>query len=254
MPATRYKIWGWGSAVGVGATASEHIGVSGVAKKASEKLPYTVANELICMSLARAVLLPVPPGFLVEKADDPYYVSMNFNLAGEDLPPADTKKIVSNHAGVAWGIILFDIWVANGDRHNKNIAYDQSRDIVQMFDHSHAFFYGSDNPKARLEALGDDLGIGGRHCLAKEVKSLDQMPAWADRFAAVPDYYIEEIVQSATQVGLPHDAAPFCAEFLSEKKSCLRELVENSRPQFPSLEEPKAQDLLADEASGVPQQ
>lgn len=255
MPATRYKIWAWGSPVGEGATASEHIGVSGVAKKASTKLPYTVANELICMNLARAVLLPVPPGFLIERNCTPYYVSMNFNLAGEDLPPADAKKIVSNHAGIAWGIILFDIWVANTDRHNRNIVYDQSRGVVQIFDHSHAFFYDrSGNPRDRLEGLEEDLGTGVNHCLAKEIKSFDQMPAWTERFVAVPNFYVEEIVQSATQVGLPDDAVQFCTEFLCERKSRLRDLVEGNRNQFPSLEDTECQDLLASEASGVPEQ
>lgn len=250
MPATRYKIWGWGSKVGQGATVSEHIGVSGIAKKASANLPFTIANELICMSLARAVMLPIPPGFIVEKDDVPYYVSMNFNLAGEDLPPADARKIVTNHGSMAWGIILFDIWVANSDRHKRNIAYDEAGDKIQIFDHSHAFFHDANDPKAKLEGLSDDLGIGEKHILAQQVTTLDGMPEWVDKFGAIPRFYIEEVIRSAVGVGLPQESVQACTEFLCERKDRLRELVENNLEQFPNLNVIDGQDLLAEGATG----
>ena len=80
------------------------------------------------------------------------------------------------------------------------------------------------------------------------------MPAWAERFVAVPNYYVEEIVQSAAQVGLPQDAVQLCTEFLCERKDRLRDLVESNRHQFPNLEKTESPDLPAHEASGVPEQ
>src|SRR5438128_655766 len=138
MPATSYKIWAMGAAVGQGAMASLHVGVAGVAKAANAGEPYAVASELICGYLARAVLLPIPPGFIIENAGVKHHVSLNFNLAGQALPPANAAAIVANHPSLAWGIVLFDVWVLNGDRHNGNIAYDQPSNRVQIFDHSHA--------------------------------------------------------------------------------------------------------------------
>jgi hypothetical protein len=92
MPATRYKIWSIGSPVGEGAMQSMHVGVAGLAKCALPAQPYAVVNELICGHLAHALLLPIPPGFIIEHEDKPYHVSLNFNLAGEDLPPVDAAS------------------------------------------------------------------------------------------------------------------------------------------------------------------
>jgi hypothetical protein len=72
----------------------------------------------------RGCLRPIPPGFVMENEGEQYYVSMNFNLSGEDLPPANTKKITDNHPELSWGIILFDILISNFDRHEENISYD----------------------------------------------------------------------------------------------------------------------------------
>src|SRR5262249_23482686 len=137
MPATRYKIWQIGAAVGDGATHSFHVGVAGIAKGASVDLPYVVANELLCNLLARSIFLPTPPGFIIEHNNQPHYVSLNFNLAGHDLPPADAAALVANHPRLACGIVLFDMWVVNDDRHGRNIVFDTASNKVEVFDHSH---------------------------------------------------------------------------------------------------------------------
>ncbi len=130
MPATKYKVWAVGAPLGVGATGALHIGIAGIAKPNSAALPLVVANELVCGLLAKAILLPSPPGFIIEHNSQPYYVSLNFNLAGVALPPADVKKLVASQPELASGVLLFDAWVANGDRHRANIAYDEYSTIA----------------------------------------------------------------------------------------------------------------------------
>lgn len=234
MPATRYKIWAIGSPVGQGATQSMNVGVAGIAKKALPQLPYTVANELICVKLARAVLLPIPPGFIIEEGGEPYYVSLNFNLAGQDLPPANVSDLVQNHPNLACGIILFDAWVVNGDRHRNNIAYDTSTNKVQIYDHSHAFCYGN-SPEQHLETNRENLGIGG-HCLASAIQSLDGFAEWAERIKLVPDYYIREVISSTVELGLPEDQVNFCSDYLIERKSKLMGLIRTHDHVFSSVD------------------
>jgi hypothetical protein len=234
MPATRYKIWAVGDPLGRGAMHSRYVGIAGVAKRASENLPYVVANELICGHLAQAVLLPTPTGLIIEHEGVPYYVSMNFNLAGEDLPPADAAEIVRKHPRLSCGIILFDIWVLNDDRHPENIAYDRISDKVQIFDHSHAFFSKSD-PHAHLENNKERLAIEN-HCLAEELTRLDGVKEWADRIASVPDFYIREVVKSAESVGLPTEQVEFCSEFLLERRGKLLALIRENTEQFPKIQ------------------
>ena len=143
MPATRYKIWQMGNPVGRGATGSLHVGVAGVAKKGVEGQPFAVANELTCRHLASAILLPVPTGFIIEQEGVPYYVSLNFNLAGEDLPPVDAVAFARDEATLASGIVLFDIWIVNSDRNTGNLTY-RSNWGRQVFDHGSTFFHTAD--------------------------------------------------------------------------------------------------------------
>jgi hypothetical protein len=106
------------------------------AKKATPGQPYIVANELVCGRIAGVLLLPCPPGALMQKDADTYFFSLDFNIAGQALPPASASEIVAKFPRLAWGIIVFDVFVMNSDRHPGNIAYDTSTDQVQIFDHS----------------------------------------------------------------------------------------------------------------------
>src|SRR5260221_9910986 len=160
MSLTKYKIWSVGALVGNTATAPIHVGVSGIAKTSLPGLPHVVINEFIANQLAKAILLKTPDGFIIDKDSKPHYVSMNFNLAGHDLPPADPFAIVTAKPELSLGIVLFDAWILNNDRHPSNIAFDTSTNVVQIFDHSHSLF-GSGDIKAHLEAQKDNPYLGG---------------------------------------------------------------------------------------------
>lgn len=231
MPSSsRYKIWQWADPVGEGATRPIHVAVAGIAKTAVEGDPHVVANELLCSLLARAVMLPNPPGFVVDRDGVPYYVSLNFNLSGQELPDADCELLAARHPGLAWGIVLFDVWVGNGDRHERSIAFDTMTDQVQVFDHDWAFMAG-DEPQARLESLRNRTGIE-RHCLAAELRDLTGLREWFERINVVPEFYIREAVREAVSAGLGNESIDFCTEFLLSRRSRLIELVLADRARF----------------------
>lgn len=234
MPATKYRIWQWGGPVKRGALGSYYVATAGVAKKATDDHPHAVSNELICGALARMLLLPVPPGFIVERDGTPYHVSLDFNLTGHALPPANPRRLVTEHPGLACGILLFDSWILNHDRHDENVAYDSGTKRVQLFDHSHALLPGRFN-RDWLEYNEELLGIGD-HCLKGEVVSLDGMQEWHDRIMAVPEYYIEAIVDSAVDVGLPRNEAESCKEFLFLRRERLLDLVSDHLQEFPLVQ------------------
>jgi hypothetical protein len=233
VPPTFYKIWSVGRPVGGGVTNSIYVGVSGIAKAASADLPYVVVNELICADLARALLLPVPPGFLIEHATKPHYVSLNFNLSGAGLPPADPVALVAAHPHLALGIVLFDVWIANKDRHRSNIAFDTVLNKVMIFDHSHALY--GESGRARLEALGDDLGIAS-HCVASELTNLGGVASWIERISLVPEFYIRSAVGDAVAVGLPAGEVDFLIDFLLRRREQLLVLLRAKRSAFPKVE------------------
>jgi hypothetical protein len=231
MSATRYKIWAIGKPMGQGASNSFHVGVAGIAKGNSDSMPYIVANELLCGTLASLVLLPIPPSFLIDHDNRPHFVSLNFNLAGEDLPPADPAALVAAHAELAGGIVAFDVWIANSDRHAGNLAFDQITQKVQIYDHCHAFYPGT---LAALTAKKDDLAIGG-HCLSPHLNSLVGVKKWCEYMGSMPEWQIRECVQSASQVGLPANEVDPCVEFLVNRRLHIVDLMTASKATFPNV-------------------
>ena len=105
--------------------------------------PYCIPNELICGELARFLRLPVPPvGVVSQSAGTPLFASRDFNLTGNSLPPVDVAACVQQLPRLSAGLLLFDIWVANCDRHAENFSVDflATPPVMNIFDHSHALF------------------------------------------------------------------------------------------------------------------
>jgi hypothetical protein len=139
VTASKYKVWAWGGPVGLGATGSVFVGMSAVAKMATPAAPYIVGNELVCNMIARALLLPCPPGALLQKNGDTYFCSLDFNTAGHALPPISPSTVVGALPELSWGVVLFDVLIMNADRHPQNISYNTTTGELTLFDHSHAF-------------------------------------------------------------------------------------------------------------------
>lgn len=231
MSATNYKVFHWGNPVGKGATSPYHVAVLGVAKASNPNMPRTVANELICADLGRAIRLPIPPSFIVMKENVPYHVSLNFYLAGESLPDADPSAVAAAHPDLCCGIVLFDSWICNGDRNNGNIAFDAITSRVMLFDHSHAFMHGADW-RPYLDKQRGTLNV---HPLAAHMTSGAAFAHWNDRIAQVPEYFIREAVEHGADSGMSQDDKKFCADFLIERRDQLMDLVEATKANFPKI-------------------
>ena len=210
---------------------SELVGLAGIAKGNPHGMVLTVANEYICGNLGRCACLPIPPAALVEKNGEVFHVSLDFNLSGQRLPPADPAAVVAVDPVLACGIVLFDIWIVNGDRHNRNLSFDQGTQRVQLFDHSHALLQGQDTI-AYLQQNRDRLGIGA-HCLAPHLTSLAGMRPWFDRFNAIPDFYVAETIETAKGLGLSEALEQPVKDYILERRGRLIELVDANRASFP---------------------
>ncbi|MDR3661302.1 MAG: hypothetical protein P4L86_13085 [Mycobacterium sp.] len=71
----------------------------------------------------------------------PAYAMMKFGKKGDKPPPVDAEEFVENRPHLAAGIVLFDAWILNGDRHAGNLAwYPGKNDAASIFDHGHALF------------------------------------------------------------------------------------------------------------------
>jgi len=235
MPLTQYKVWAIGSPVGVGVTGAINVAFAAVAKKATLQSPYIVSNEILCNQLARTLLLPCPPGGLLSHNGENYFATLNFNVGGLSLPPANPAMIVRNKPELSWGIILFDILAMNADRHTGNISHDRSTNNIQIFDHSHAFIGTEGNVSSILARRVDLISIGG-HCLAREIDRANGFQMWCGRIKALPDFFLEGIVDAACGLGIPGSHKGECLDALRKRRDKIEDLVKQNLGCFPKLQ------------------
>ena len=253
---------------GDGVLKSYHASLRVIAKNNAEAR-YCISNEFICAEVGRFIGLPVPPCGVVYAhghAAKYWFASLNFNLTADELPPADTDECVGQHPDLSTGLVLFDIWIANPDRHKKNLSFDLSEKPPRMsvFDHSHALF-GIENGQGiqRLNNLRDKLVISEatpasqrqpsqgvvtpylgivaaqkRHCLLDKLATDTFFNKWCDRIAAVPMYLIKDVCDSTVDFGMiTPEEADAARDFLAYRSRNIHELVANNRHEFTAIKQ-----------------
>jgi hypothetical protein len=203
--------------------------------------PYDVVNEYICGELAKLIRLPVPPSFIGRRESERqlYFCSPSFNLSGENPVPADCALLASQEPHIVSGILMFDIWVANTDRHDENLSFrrEGSRVRLDIFDHTHALFRDGDS----LDFHVGKLGITklrphyNRHCLLDHIASDIHFEKWLNRIQAVSNEALQEILAEAVELDLPRTLADRGLEFLRVRRDTLRELVMANQHEFRSI-------------------
>ena len=127
MTRGRYRIVAFGQQLGIGVAGSYWATISAVAKCNGPNAPYCIPNEWICGEIGRFLCLPVPPAGIIHapQANPPnWFASLDFNLTGNALPPVDPTRCTGELPELSTGLLLFDILVANRDRHRQNFSVD----------------------------------------------------------------------------------------------------------------------------------
>lgn len=235
MPVTSYRIW-WGGPVNPNALDLSDcpliVSVTGIAKPPKAAHPLEVVNEIVCADLGRGISLPIPVGIVATKeaGNVPHYVSFSVSLAGEQLPPANAEAIAIDLPDLACGVILFDLWIANADRSQTNLAYDEDSKTLHLIDHGRALFCGA-NWRGRLGSL-DDAEIIKGNCLTPHLRSLDGFAAWGKRIKALPEEYIADIVGEAKKLNVPESDINFCTSFLLKRRTQLLKIIKKHKREF----------------------
>jgi|SRR5215471_13835115 len=243
----RYRIVYFGPPIGSGVGESHFVTVHAVAKTNTSGAPYCVANEVVCGELGRFVGLPVPPGGVVysPKGLQLFYASLSFNLADNALPPVNTTECVRLLPQLSAGLLLFDILIANADRHGRNFSVDFSTrpPTMNIFDHGHALF-GKDAHQgvARLERLRDRLAIsagsrtqGNRHCILDQINTDAHFGYWLDRIRNVPNFVIEDLCEELSGLSCTSKEATAAADFLKYRRLNLDRIIEANKNQFTGI-------------------
>lgn len=85
--------------------------------------PFMVANEFIGARLAMAVGLPALPGEVARYQGKKVWVTPQVTDETGITAPPIPEDLTTQSPEVAAGIQVFDIWVANVDRHSGNILF-----------------------------------------------------------------------------------------------------------------------------------
>lgn len=221
-----FTIDAFGPAVGGSATAPRYCQLGGVIKLDTDAAPYTAANELICARLASMIGLPVPPGTIVRGDNgETGYVSLRFGRAGEQPPPVIPEHFVEDHPDLAAGVVAFDCWVGNTDRHNQNLAYSRGNLPPVVFDHSHALF-GGGTDTSHLNRPEDPRVNGS---IARLLTSDAGLRLYAERIGSVPQILVQLVIRELeSQEVLSPEDANLAGEFLETRRGKLLELLQSA--------------------------
>lgn len=211
-----------------------------------EGSPYCVANEYICGEIGRFLRLPIPPfGMTVSESEQYFFTSLNFNFGRkEEIPPIQPDLAWQHLPNICTGILLFDILVANCDRHDKNLAVDSTAKpkSILVYDHDQALFGGGDpalRGVPRLDAVQHRLAItnagvtgGNRHCLIDEINTALHVSEWISKIHSLPEWFIENVCESARTYGLTKDEAERATSFLNHRRLDLETLFKSFSDEF----------------------
>ncbi len=242
-PKNIYRIARKAQPVGIGAAGSFHVDLMAVAKANSTQVPYCVANEYICARLGRFLGLPIPPAELTSQSDtgEVWFSSLNFNFSGSDsLPPADVDVCVVQIPRESAGLLIFDVLVANPDRHRNNLSLDQNQGMAQVltvWDHSHALLgivEGSACNRFQQMQVNNQLEIGN-HCLIGKLRTNDDFPYWCGRVSAIPDFFIDDICDQAGPNGLNNNEIVGVKGFLKHRRDRIVDILNANIHHFTGI-------------------
>lgn len=211
--------------------------------RASNRNPYLLANEWICANLGWQIRLPIPPFALMRKNTSPrFFASLDFGV--RETTPTDMvpHKLVSAMPRVATGVIVFDVFIANPDRHEGNLKVDNPHrpTALEVFDHDCALL-GSNKKRhgvSRLKHVTGQLGLckgitgGNFHKLASPLTSNCYMHEWISRIDFIHNSFIEDICSEARDLGISKEEAEATSFFLKERKQHISDIINSNKHFF----------------------
>ncbi|MFC8363992.1 hypothetical protein ACFUIY_29440 [Streptomyces griseorubiginosus] len=218
--------------------AVHHIRINAYARKNTPDRPFGVANDYIASTLGVAAGLPVPPGTLIGVYGGGYnYASLAFGDRGDKPPPIIPPKFCEERPWEACGIIAFDQWIHNTDRHDENIGY-LPEVAVAAFDHDLSLANEAKSEDEAQALLVDcqDLPVKS-HCLPPHLKDVSHFGEWCDRIGSVTRREIRRVVTTSHSAELiSADLRDTLISFLEHRQSRISSFIEKTRDQYASVD------------------
>jgi len=218
-----------------------------VAKENTEDSPYLIPNEWICGNLATFLRLPVPPCALMRRNTRSKGMFASLDFSPGDTPPPDLQPDICAQRlpRLSTGVLLFDILIANSDRHSGNLRVDRASAPTELriFDHDRALFGSfARNGEQRLNQLRQRLGVSGgtmtggnRHCLLDHITTESHLDHWIGRIGEIPESFIRDVCNEVVGLGITQPLADRAVEFLNYRRLHLAEIIHDNRDEFRSI-------------------
>ncbi len=210
--------------------------------------PYCVPNEFIAGEIGHFLRLPIPPsGITYGEGGLVLFSGLDFNFDKLQLPHIVPDLCWAALPNLCTGVVLFDIFIVNSDRHDENLAVDNvaKPTAMRVFDHDQALLGGGDPAMVgieRLNKLTNRLGVtagavsrGNRHCLLVHVDTDKYFEPWIARIDAIPDWFLSDVCSEARACGLTKPEATAVREFLVSRRNGLREIIKANRDSFTGI-------------------
>jgi hypothetical protein len=213
----------------------------------SDVSPYLIPNEWIATNLASFLRLGVPPCALMRKTKRSKRLFASLQFGSGDAPPRDARpdRCVASLPEVCAGIVVFDILIANSDRHRGNLEVDDENNPtdIYLFDHDRAMFGAHRNHgKSRLRKQLNRLAIAAssapsdnRHCLIDELTTAVHFGKWIERVSTIPNWFIEEICKDVVGSFISNSLAQCAIDFLKFRKNGVEAIINKNKDQFPQI-------------------
>lgn len=208
--------------------------------------PFCLWNEYIASSIGHFLRLPIPSFSFSELSGRQFFSSLDFNFDRDELPPIIPDCCWEGLPDLSTGVLLFDILIANCDRHDNNLVVDRitAPKAMRVFDHDQSLLGGGMHPIGieRLELLKDRLGVTGsattkgtRHCLLREVTHDRYFEKWLDRIWDMPHWFIQDICAAAVNHGMPKAESQAVCEFVLHRAQHMEHLIRTHQAEFEGI-------------------
>jgi hypothetical protein len=220
---------------------------------------YCIWNEMICAAIGQFLRLPIPPFAMThfrnrEGKKQWLFTSLDFNYERDELPEVIPENCVKHLEFLSSGVLAFDILIANEDRWEKNLLVDDviAPKSMHVFDHDQALFGGrlTVGPE-RFAKLSDRLGVTGSSTTGGNgqmflpfISSCESLFEWCERIRDIPDWFIDDVCQSARTYGLRKAEAEQAASFLRDRKCRIKNLILSNRQAFSIGDWPRERELF----------
>jgi hypothetical protein len=177
--------------------------------------------------------LPVPPGVVVEgQAGEKAYLALRFGVKGQRPPPVILTDLATDEPRLAAGIVVFDAWVGNTDRHPENLAYVKDTMPVVIFDHERALL-GDKRANAETRIANPAAAPPVTGPLVSLVTNAGHVVDWCDRIARLPLDFILDVCREAEMLTeLEHSLAEKAVTFLDDRRKHLPVILKPAMPQI----------------------